>query len=91
MTETEKRHDAEAEDALHSELKDLRKYKDSMEKFLRDAAAYMDYARAAGQQHSLTITVLAHDIKGLANHERCFLPRVTGYEESLKSLKRDWL
>jgi hypothetical protein len=34
-----------------------------------------------GVSDAVMLTTLAHDFSGLANHELCFLPRVTGYRE----------
>lgn len=78
-TETEQRHDAEAEDALHADLKDLRKQVWKYEAFIRDAAAFIRYGRNFGMSKDLMLTTLTHDLNGLAEKETCFLPRVNGY------------
>lgn len=79
MTETEKRHDAEAEEALHAELKDLRRKTYKLERFIRDANAYLREAMARGDRDSIMLSTIAHDLGGLARHDRCFVPRVDGY------------
>lgn len=55
---------------------------EKLEAFVKDAAAYMRVARNNYQEPMITLSVLSHDISGLANDEPCFQPRVTGYAET---------
>lgn len=55
---------------------------EKLEAFIKDAAAYLRLASENDQEHRLTLSVLSHDITGLANDEPCFLPRVTGYSDA---------
>jgi hypothetical protein len=55
-----------------NELKDLRA-------FIQDAHAYLRHSFREGTKPEIILTTLTHDIAGLANHDRCFCPRVSGY------------
>jgi Tfp pilus assembly protein PilN len=89
-------HDAECEAALHDQLRTLRAHKLRLDTelaemrkinkqqmaFLQDAAAFIRSAHRDGKwSDSIILTTLIHDITGLANDERCFSPRVTGYAQ----------
>lgn len=79
MTKTESRHDAEADAALHEENQKLRKDNQMLRMFIADAAGYLAYAFHKGVADATILTTLAHDISGIHNKSRCFLPRVSGY------------
>jgi hypothetical protein len=82
-------HDKEAEESLHAELKHLRKLREELPQmrkenqrltgFIQDAAAYVRWAFNEGHRQDVILSNLVHDLRGLANDEPCFSPRVTGY------------
>jgi hypothetical protein len=65
-------------DRLNEELPLMRKENRRLTQFIKDGAAFIQQARGEWSDH-VVITTLAHDFRGLANDEPCFLPRVTGY------------
>jgi hypothetical protein len=67
---------------LNEELPKMRAENQRLTAFLQNAAAYLRYAFENGTEYNAILTTLAHDISGLANDERCFLPRVSGYAEA---------
>jgi hypothetical protein len=90
-------HDEEAEAALHEELRTLRAHKLRLDielaemrkinkqamAFFTDAAAFIR-ASTSGKGHwnsNIVLSTLMHDIIGIANDDKCFLPRVSGYAE----------
>ncbi len=53
------------------------------DKFIRDAAAFLRHniTWAGTWDEKMILATLVHDIMGLAENERCFLPRVSGYAD----------
>jgi hypothetical protein len=83
ITESEKRHDAEADEYLHDTIKQLRKANDKLEHFIADAAAYIRHCRREyGNNSAVIVSTLYHDLSGLLMDEPCFLPKVTGYRNN---------
>ena len=51
-----------------------------MEDFLQDALGFCRWAIAKKIEDQQILITLIHDIGGLARHEECFSPRVSGYK-----------
>jgi hypothetical protein len=68
---------------LNKELPEMRKENLRLMAFLQDAAAFVRVANSGkGTWNSnMVLSTLIHDINGLANDEKCFSPRVTGYAQ----------
>jgi hypothetical protein len=67
---------------LNEELPLMRKENKRLMDFLQDAAAFVrSQQNKETWNQNLILTTLIHDITGLANDERCFSPRVTGYAQ----------
>lgn len=49
--------------------------------FLIDARAFLRFGYDNELDEKVMLATLIHDIAGLANRERCFLPRVSGYAQ----------
>lgn len=64
-------------DRLNEELPLMRKENQRLTAFLQDAAAFI----RGDWSNDVVLSTLMHDIRGLANDEPCFTPRVTGYAE----------
>jgi hypothetical protein len=59
---------------------DLQHMRDAKQ-FLIDARAFLRFGYDNGLDEKMMLATLIHDIAGLANRERCFLPRVSGYAQ----------
>jgi regulator of sirC expression with transglutaminase-like and TPR domain len=82
ITKTKLSHDEDAalfEQELRKENTQLKKENEKLTRYIKDSAAYLRFAFGRGDRESLILSTLAHDLKGLANNEVCFLPRVDGY------------
>lgn len=66
---------------LNEELPKMRKENRRLMGFIQDAHAYLRHSFRLGTRPDIILTTLAHDLKGLANDEPCFSPRVTGYDQ----------
>jgi hypothetical protein len=69
---------------LNKELPLMRKENRKLMGFIQDAHAYLRHSFREGTRQDIILTTLAHDLKGLANDDRCFCPRVTGYDQEGK-------
>jgi hypothetical protein len=82
ITKPKLSHDEEADRAQTERIKEnaqLKKENQRLTNYIKDSAAYLRFAFGRGDRESLILSTLAHDLKGLANNETCFLPRVDGY------------
>lgn len=68
-------------DRLNEELPQMRKENQRLMAFLQDAAAFI----RGDWSNDVVLSTLMHDIRGLANDEPCFQPRVSGYAEREKA------
>lgn len=67
---------------LAEELPKMRKENRRLMQFIQDAAAFIRSAHSDKTWNdNIVLATLCHDITGLANDERCFSPRVTGYAQ----------
>jgi hypothetical protein len=68
---------------LNEELPLMRKENARLMDFIQDAAAFVRIANSGkGTWNSnMVLSTLIHDITGIANDEKCFSPRVTGYAQ----------
>lgn len=69
---------------LRKELPLMRNENKRLTGYIQDTRAYLRHALREGVRDSVILSTLAHDIRGLANDEPCFLPRVTGYAQREK-------
>lgn len=60
---------------LNKELPLMRAENKRLMSFIQDASAFLH----TDLDDSTKLATLAHDLSGLANDERCFVPRVNGY------------
>lgn len=54
--------------------------------YLKDTLAFVRYIhndenRSDKAKYDALVSTLGHDLNGLINEERCFLPRVSGYSK----------
>jgi hypothetical protein len=64
-----------------SPVKDIKieEERDNLREFLQDMSAFLEFCRDKQMPALYIIGNLQHDIIGLLNRDRCFLPRVSGY------------
>lgn len=54
--------------------------------FIQDAHAYLRHSFRLATRQDIILSTLAHDLKGLANDDKCFVPRVSGYNDREQAL-----